>query len=203
MNFGDIFFVMGLCACSLVVACSVSQAELPAVPESNRNECQEGEPAPKGKSVEFQPSKLSLPSEIVVAEPTSCPTNASYISVTSTLDKRTIVMGRKSGSITGCTELSKREGECETINVHALLTEVHKQLVHQGIEPGAIGKGPCGTSGELLDWQMSLKVYDWADANAAVQQLVDTLSEYEVGGTLGIAIEGPICGVLLEESLSK
>ena len=159
--------------------------------------CRQADPAPAGTPEDYAAPALA---GFVIAPPRACERGRAYIRVERLAGARRLGTARDRGGgfAEGCTKKPAGAADCPVINVGVPGHEVYDELVRQGITAGGPGLGPCGDiNGDYAAWNMSITVESWHHAELAVRLIAAALDRYDIAGTLGVAVKGPTCEVLL------
>jgi hypothetical protein len=153
---------------------------------------------PRGEQATY--TAPAAPAGITIAAPKLCADNEAYIKIVR--DKGARAVGTKrapnGGFADGCMTLPADATSCPVISGLTVMEAAHDQLVARHIEAAGPGLGPCGdVQGDYYGWNMSVEVLDWKDAATAVQVVSDLLEQYDLRGTVGVAVVGVRCFVPL------
>jgi hypothetical protein len=136
-----------------------------------------------------------------ISAPQTCATSQpeeAYIRVTGS-GARPLSLAPKARPI-GCTT---PDGACDSVDLGAFLTAVGVKLHARGIAASTHGIGRCGrpiTSENWQDRHMSITIYAWQHANAAVTILEEEMRVWNVSGAYEVSVEHMVCTVAGAES---
>ncbi|MCA9673258.1 MAG: hypothetical protein KC503_47035 [Myxococcales bacterium] len=96
-----------------------------------------------------------------------------------------------------CRGRPRPDEACTDVSALELAYEVRRRLQASG-RRSSVGIAACGERhGERGFYRVTLSVYDWADADAAIAAAAERLRAWRVGDALRVAVQPIACGVAL------